>query len=77
MGRETERDREREIDFIKCTRQQQLKEVNNCKVINGKCVAVKPRVLVLDWEMKCSKRRRPEQVTPNVKWWRLKESRLK
>ena len=33
-------------------------------------------VLVLDWEIKCSKRRVPEQVTPKIKWWRLKEENL-
>ena len=35
------------------------------------------RVLVLDWEIKCSKRRVPEQVTPKVKWWTLKEENIK
>ena len=34
-------------------------------------------VLVLDLEIKCSKRRIPEQVTPKIKWWRLKEENLK
>ena len=37
-------------------------------------MAAQHRVLVLDWEIKCSKRRIPEQVTPNIKWWRLKEN---
>ena len=32
---------------------------------------------MLDWEIKCSKRRVPEQVTPKIKWWRLKEENLK
>ena len=37
-------------------------------------------LLKLAWrrstEIKCSKRRIPEQVTPKLKWWRLKEDNL-
>ena len=33
-------------------------------------------VLVLDWEIKYSKRRMTEQVTPKIKWWRLKEEHV-
>ena len=68
--------RQSQIDFLMC-RRQQLNEVKNCKVINGESVAAQHRVLVLDWEIKCSKRRIPEQVTPKIKWWRLKEKNLK
>ena len=68
--------RQSQIDLLMC-RRQQLNEVKNCKVINGESVAAQHRVLVLDWEIKCSKRRIPEQVTPKIKWWRLKEENLK
>ena len=68
--------RQSQIDFLMC-RRQQLNEVKNCKVINGESVAAQHRVLVLDWEIKCSKRRIPEKVTPKIKWWRLKEENLK
>ena len=68
--------RESQIDFFMC-RRQQLNEVKNCKVINGESVAAQHGVLVLDWEIKCNKRRIPEQVTPKIKWWRLKEENLK
>ena len=68
--------RESQIDFLMC-RRQQLKEVQNCKVINGKSVAAQHRVLVLDWEIKCSNRRIPEQVTTKIKWWKLKVENLK
>ena len=57
-------------------RRQPLSEVTNCKVINGESVAPQHIVLVLDWEIKCSKGRIPEQVTPKIKWWRLKEENL-
>ena len=33
-------------------------------------------MLVFDLEIMCSKRRIPEQVTPKIKWWRLKEENL-
>ena len=58
-------------------RRQQLNEVKNGKVTNGESVAAQHRVLVLDWEIKCSKIRIPEQVTPKIKWWRLKGENLK
>lgn len=64
--------RESQIDFLMC-RRSHLKEAKNCKVINGESVAAQHKVLVMDWEIKCSKKRRPEQVTPKIKWWRLKE----
>ena len=67
--------RESRTDFLMC-RRQQLNEVKNCKVINGESEAAQHRCLVLDWEIKCSKRRIPEQVTPKIKWWRLKEDNL-
>ena len=34
-------------------------------------------MLVLDWEIKRSDRRIPEQVPPKINWWRLKEENLK
>ena len=40
-------------------------------------MAAQHRVPVLDREIKCSKRIIPEQVTPKIKWWRLKEDNLK
>ena len=58
-------------------RQQQLKEEYDCKVMNGERVAVQHRLLVLNCDTKCSKRRIPEQVTPKIKWWRLKEENIK
>ena len=53
-----------------------LKEVINCKVINGDAVAVH-RVVVMDWEFQRDKKRKPEQATPKIKWWRLREDNLK
>ena len=38
-------------------------------------MAAQHRVLVLDWETNGSKKRIQEQVTPNSKWWRLKDNR--
>ena len=67
---------ESQIDLI-MRRRQQLKEEYDCKVINGESVAVQHRVLVLNCDTKCSKRRIPEQVTPKIKWWRLKEENIK
>ena len=55
--------RESQIDFLMC-RRCHLKEVINCKVINGEAVAAQHRVLVIDWEIQRGKKRKPEQATP-------------
>ena len=49
----------------------------NCKVIHGKAVAAQHSVLVMDWEMQRGKKRKPEEATPMIKWWRLKEDNIK
>ena len=64
--------RESQIDFWMC-RRCHLKEMINCKVINGEAVAAQHRLLVMDWEIQRGKKRKPEQATPRIKWWRLKE----
>ena len=68
--------RESQIGFLMC-RRCHLKEVINCKVINGEAVAAQHRVLVMDWEIQRGKKRKPEQATPSIKWWRLREDNLK
>ena len=56
---------------------QALKEVINCKIINGEAVAAQHTVVVMDWEIQRGKKRKPEQATPRIKWWRLKEDNHK
>ena len=68
--------RESQIDFLMC-RRCHLKEMIHCKVNNGEAVAAQHRVLVMDWEIQQGKKRKPEQATPRIKWWRLKEDNLK
>ena len=70
------RGRESQIHFLMC-RRFHLKEVINCKVINGEAVSAQHRVVVMDWEIQRGKKRKPEQTTPRIKWWRLKEDNLK
>ena len=54
--------RESQIDLLMC-RRCHLKEVINCKVINGEAVAAQRRVLVMDWEIQLGKKRKPEQAS--------------
>ena len=67
--------RESQIDFLMC-RRCHLKEVIHCKVINGEAVTAQHRVLVMDWEIQRGKKIKPEQATPRIKWWRLREDNL-
>ena len=68
--------RESQIDFLMCGRCH-LKEVINCKVINGEAEAAQHTVAVMDWEMQRGKKRKPEQARPRIKCWRLREDNLK
>ena len=68
--------RERQIDVL-MYRRCHLKEVINCKVINRDAVAAQHRVVVMEWEIQRGKKRKPEQATPRIKLWRLKEVNLK
>ena len=63
-------------DFLMC-RRCHLKEVMNCKVVNGEAVAAQHLVLVTYWEIHPGKKRNTEPATPRIKWWRLKEYNLK
>ena len=68
--------RESQIDLLMC-RRCHLKEVMNCKVVNGEAVAAQHLVLVTCWEIHPGKKRNTEPATPRIKWWRLKEYNLK
>ena len=56
--------RESQIDLLMC-RICHLKEVINCKVINGEAVAA--MVFVMDWDKQVGKKRKPDQATPRIK----------
>ena len=68
--------RESQIDFLMC-RRQQLNEVKNGKGYKRGSVAARCKVVVFDLVIKCSKRIRPEQLIPKMKWGRKKEENLK
>ena len=57
--------RESHIYLLMC-RKCHLKEVINCKVINGEAMAAQHRVLVMDWKIQRGKKRKREQATPMI-----------
>jgi hypothetical protein len=59
---------DRVIDFA-----QHLREVRNCKVINGESVAPQQRLLVVDSTSNMTKKKEPKTKPPKIKWWKLKE----
>ncbi|KAG8223660.1 hypothetical protein J437_LFUL001767 [Ladona fulva] len=62
-----------QIDYIMC-RRKHLKEVRNCKVINGENVAPQHRLLVAGCDIKIGKRMKRKCIRPQkIKWWKLKE----
>ena len=69
-------ERESQIDFLMC-RRTNLKEVKNCKVINGECVAAQHRMVVTDWEMRQIEKSKADHTQPKIKWWRLTKDEVK
>uniref|UniRef100_A0A8D8WQC9 Craniofacial development protein 2 n=1 Tax=Cacopsylla melanoneura TaxID=428564 RepID=A0A8D8WQC9_9HEMI len=67
-----------QIDFILC-RRQHMKEVRNCKIINGESVAPQHRVLVIDvlFDKVNKKKKTQRHKSPKIKWWNLKDPFLK
>lgn len=62
-----------QIDFI-MYRRQNIKEVKNCKVINGESVTSQHRIVVMDCDVSIvNKRKKRNQESKKVKWWTLKD----
>ncbi|KAL1448566.1 hypothetical protein WDU94_013996 [Cyamophila willieti] len=66
-----------QIDFI-LARRQHLKEIRNCKIINGEAVASQHRALVIDVTFMINNKKKTQKITtPKIKWWNLKDPFLK
>ena len=64
--------RESQIDLFLC-RKRDSKDIVNCKVIKGECVAPQHRLVVADLALMVERVRRREQRVVKTKWWKLKE----
>ena len=63
------------IDYF-MVRQENLRELKNCKVIPGESVSTQHRMLVM--EMKAvRKRMSPREITKRTGWWKLNQEELK
>ncbi|KAI5091548.1 hypothetical protein C0J45_18754 [Silurus meridionalis] len=62
-----------QVDYVLC-RRCNLKEIGDCKVLAGDCVARQHRMVVcrMVWEVK-KKRRRRVRTERRIRWWKLKE----
>ncbi|KAI5720850.1 hypothetical protein M8J77_012470 [Diaphorina citri] len=65
-----------QIDFMLC-RRRHLKEVKNCKIINGESVTPQHRVLVIDVMLEILKKRKYKCTVRKIKWWKLKDPIVK
>ena len=63
--------RESQIDFLMC-RRQHLKEVKDCKVINGENVSPQHKLVVGDFQIRGEKSMRRKGI-PKIKWWKLEK----
>ena len=68
--------RESQIDLLLC-RRDHLKEIKNCKVINGESVAAQHRMVVIDCKLRNCRKSKNVRAEPKIKWWRLKDGELK
>ena len=62
-----------QVDYVMC-RRRNLKEMCDCKVILNKCVAKQHRMVVCKMAHMV-KKKKAEKVKPNIRWWKLKETR--
>ncbi|XP_026684378.1 uncharacterized protein LOC103516071 [Diaphorina citri] len=58
-------------------RRRHLKEVKNCKIINGESVTPQHRVLVIDVMLEILKKRKYKCTVRKIKWWKLKDPIVK
>jgi exonuclease III len=63
--------RSSQIDFIAC-RRRDLKEIQDCAVINGEEVASQHRLVLLKMKIRTERKGRESRVR-KIKWWRLNE----
>ena len=63
--------RETQIDFILC-RRKHLKEVTDCKVVNGEYVSTQHKLLITDFKIRRINKGK-QRGTPKIKWWKLKK----
>ena len=68
--------RESQIDLLMC-RRDHLKEISNCKVINGESVAAQHRMVLIDCRLRNCKKSKKLRMEPKIKWWRLKDTELR
>ena len=59
------------MDYVLC-RRGNLKEIGDCKVVAGECVARQHRMVVCKMTLEEKKRRRVREE-PRIRWWKLRE----
>ncbi|KAK3552787.1 hypothetical protein QTP86_022599 [Hemibagrus guttatus] len=65
--------RRTQVDYILC-RRGNLKEISDCKVVVGECVARQHRMVVCRMTlMVCKKKRSKIEIEKKTKWWKLKK----
>ncbi|KAK3505975.1 hypothetical protein QTP70_025472, partial [Hemibagrus guttatus] len=63
--------RRTQVDYILC-RRGNLKEINDCKVVVGECVARQHRMVVCRMTLMVCKKKR-SKIEKKTKWWKLKK----
>ncbi|XP_066965686.1 uncharacterized protein [Macrobrachium rosenbergii] len=62
--------RENQIDFL-MYRRSHLREVRNCRILNGECAAAQHRVVAMNLEIRNTVKGSPAHVPSTIKWWKL------
>ena len=63
--------RDTQIDYILC-RRDNLKDIEDCKVVAGESVVTQHRMVVCKMSLKKKKRERGMEAIRRIKWWKVK-----
>jgi Reverse transcriptase (RNA-dependent DNA polymerase) len=64
-----------QIDYFLVWRSE-LKNVKNCKVIPGECLATQHRILVMDYKMAFVRKNEIQKRMSRIRWWKLEGQQL-
>ena len=65
-------DRMSTIDYV-MVRGDEIRNVKDCKVIPGECVATQHRLVVMEMNVEMTRKPRPRIKQKKTKWWNLEK----
>ena len=64
------------IDYV-MVRRDEIRNINDCKVIPGECVATQHRLVVMEMNVEMTRKPRRRIKQKKMKWWNLEKDEYK